>query len=104
IVSITPTGTEMLFAVGAGDAVVAVDDYSTFPSDAPRTDLSAYEPNLESILGFAPDLVVIGDGDDDIVDGLASAGVPSLVLPAAATLDDTYTQLEKVGAATGNVA
>lgn len=104
IVSITPTGTEMLFAVGAGDAVVAVDDYSTYPEEAPRTDLSAYEPNLEAILGFSPDLVVIGDGDDDIVSGLAAAGVPSLVLPAAATLDDTYAQIEKVGVATGHVA
>lgn len=104
IVSMTPTGTEMLFAVGAGEAVIAVDDYSTFPPEAPMTDLSAYEPNLEAILGYGPDLVVIGDGDDDIVSGLESAGVPSLVLPSAATLDDTYTQLEKVGVATGHVA
>lgn len=104
IVSVSPTGTEMLFAVGAGDAVVAVDDYSTYPEDAPVTDLSAYEPNLEAILGYSPDLVVIGDGEDDIVSGLESAGVPALVLPAAEDLDGTYAQLEKVGVATGHVA
>ena len=40
IVSLSPTATEMLFAIGAGAQVVAVDDHSNFPADAPKTDLS----------------------------------------------------------------
>lgn len=103
IVSLSPTTTEMLFAVGAGDQVVAVDERSDFPVDAPVTDLSGYTPNLEAILGYQPDLVVATDDTGDIVAGLERSGVEVLLLPAAATLEDTYSQLEQVGAATGNV-
>src|SRR5215207_10613505 len=42
IVSLAPTATEMLFAIDAGPQVVAVDDQSTYPADAPRTDLSGF--------------------------------------------------------------
>ena len=103
IVSLAPTTTEMLFAVGAGEQVVAVDERSDYPEDAPVTDLSGYTPNLEAILGYDPDLVVLSDDNGGIVDGLERAGVEVLLLPAAANLDDTYTQIEQVGAATGHV-
>lgn len=103
IVSLSPTTTEMLYAVGAGDAVVAVDDQSDYPAGVPVTDLSGYTPNLEAILSYEPDLVVLTDDNGDVVDGLERSGVEVLVLPAAETLDDTYTQLEQVGAATGNI-
>ncbi|GAA1745439.1 iron complex transport system substrate-binding protein [Dietzia kunjamensis subsp. schimae] len=103
IVSLAPTTTEMLYAVGAGGSVVAVDERSDFPSEAPVTDLSGYTPNLEAILGYAPDLVVLTDDTGDIVAGLERSGVEVLQLPAAQTLDDTYTQLEQVGAATGHI-
>ena len=103
IISLSPTTTEMLYAVGAGEQVVAVDDRSDFPAGAPRTELSGDTPNLEAILGYQPDLVVATDDTGDIVAGLERSGVEVLLLPAAATLDDTYTQLEQVGAATGHV-
>ncbi|EYT62689.1 ABC transporter substrate-binding protein [Dietzia sp. UCD-THP] len=103
IVSLSPTTTEMLYAVGAGDRVVAVDERSDFPADAPVTDLSGYTPNLEAILGYQPDLVVATDDIGDIVAGLERSGVEVLLLPAARTLDDTFTQIEQVGAATGTV-
>ena len=51
IISISPSLTEILFAIGAGAQVVAVDNYSNYPSEAPTTSLSAYEPNMESISG-----------------------------------------------------
>src|SRR3954453_2981005 len=54
IVSISATATEDLFAVGAGPQVVAVDDYSTYPENAPRTKLSGYTPNAEAIAGYKP--------------------------------------------------
>ncbi|PTM89500.1 ABC transporter substrate-binding protein [Dietzia psychralcaliphila] len=103
IISLSPTTTEMLYAVGAGDRVIAVDERSDFPEDAPVTDLSGYTPNLEAILGYQPDLVVATDDTGDIVSGLERSGVEVLLLPAAQTLDDTYTQLEQVGAATGTI-
>ena len=102
IVSLSPTGTEILFAVGAGDAVVAVDDQSDFPADVPTTDLSGYEPNLEAILGFEPDLVVASDLPPDVVAGLEAADADVLNLPAPSVIEEAYEQIEEVGAATGH--
>lgn len=103
VVSLSPTATEMLFAIGAGEQVVAVDDQSDHPAEAPRTDLSGYTPNVEAVLGYDPDLVVANTDTGDLATGLRRAGVETLILPAARTLDDTYTQIEQLGAATGHV-
>jgi iron complex transport system substrate-binding protein len=102
IVSLSPSATEMLFAVGAGDQVIAVDDQSDFPEGVPTTDLSGYEPNLEAIIGYEPDLVVADFLADDIVSGLEAVGAEVLLLPAATVLDDTYAQLAALGVATGH--
>ncbi|OZC50879.1 ABC transporter substrate-binding protein [Rhodococcus sp. 06-621-2] len=102
IVSLSPTATETLFAVGAGEQVVAVDSQSDFPTDAPRTELSAYTPSLEAIIGYDPDLVVASDDIDGLVAGLDAADVPVLLLPAATSIDDTYAQIETIADATGH--
>lgn len=104
IVSLSPTGTEMLFAVGAGTQVVAVDDQSTFPEQAPRTDLSGFKPNVEAIAAKSPDLVVISDDLDKIVDQLTKLKIPVLFAPAAKTLDDSYAQIGQLGTLTGHSA
>lgn len=102
IVSLSPAITETLFAVGAGDHVVAVDEYSNYPEDAPLVQgLSGFTPNVESILDYDPDLVVLMSADDSILTGLDAAGVDTLVIPAAKNLDETYSQIEQVGRATG---
>ncbi|WP_198663462.1 ABC transporter substrate-binding protein [Jiangella endophytica] len=103
IVSLSATATEMLFAIGAGDAVVAADSYSNYPADAPTTDLSAFEPNVEAIIGYDPDLVIASSDPGELVSGLAAVDIPAIVLAPAVTLDDTYTQLEQLGAVTGHV-
>jgi iron complex transport system substrate-binding protein len=103
IVSLSSTGTEMLFAIGAGAQVVAVDEFSTYPPEAPTTDLSGFTPNIEAIVGHDPDLVVISFDPGELVSGLEAVGVPTLLLPTALSLDDSYTQLEVLGAATGHV-
>jgi iron complex transport system substrate-binding protein len=102
-VSLSPTATEMLFAIGAGPQVAAVDSNSNYPEEAPRTDLSAYEPNLEAIAGYKPDLVVYSDDPGDLAAGLGKLAIPALQQPAARTLDDTYAQLDQLGRATGHV-
>jgi iron complex transport system substrate-binding protein len=103
IVSLSPTATEMLFAIGAGDQVVAADSYSTYPKEAPDTDLDGFEPNVEAIIDYEPDLVVTASDPGRLVDSLDAVDVEALVLPAAKSLDDTYEQIERLGAATGHV-
>lgn len=102
IVSLSPTATEMLFAIGAGSQVVAVDEYSYYPEDAPVTDLSGFTPNLEAIVAYEPDLVVVSDDIDGIATSLEDVGVATLVLPTAAVVDDVFTQIRVLGDVTGN--
>lgn len=106
IVSISPTHTEMLFAIGAGDQVVAVDSLSNYPPEAAAvlTDLSAYEPNVEAIAGYEPDLVVISDDFTGLTDQLAAVGIPVWSGPAAADFDDVYEQIVDLGEVTGHVS
>lgn len=103
VVSLSSTATEMLFAIGAGPQVVAVDDQSNHPEDAPVTDLSGFTPNIEAILSYEPDLVVVGFEPGGLVEALAAADLPVIFYDAAAELDDTYRQIEGLGAATGHV-
>ena len=104
IVSLSPTATEDLFAIGAGGQVVAVDSDSNFPTTAPKTDLSAYKPNVEAIAKYEPDLVVLSDDIDNIKAQLTKLSIPVLVEPAAASLDDAYQQIASLGTATGHPA
>jgi len=103
IISLSPTATEMLFAINAGSKVVAVDDQSNYPTSAPRTSLSGYTPNLESILAYSPDLVVVSYDPSDLVSSLRNAGVKVLVQDAASTLNDSYAQIVQLGSITGRV-
>jgi iron complex transport system substrate-binding protein len=102
IVSLSPTATEMLFAIGADEQVIAVDDQSNYPADAPTTDLSGYEPNVEAIASYEPDLVVYATEPGDLGSSLQDLGITTLLQPAAATLKDAYAQIEQLGLATGN--
>ncbi|MER7439918.1 ABC transporter substrate-binding protein [Micromonospora avicenniae] len=102
IVSLTPSATEMLFAIGAGPQVTAVDNNSNYPADVPKTDLSGFQPNAEAIAGRNPDLVVISDDRNKIVDQLAKLKIPVYLTPAATTLDDTYQQITELGTLTGH--
>lgn len=104
IVSLSPTSTEMLFAIGAGKQVVAADEYSNYPPEAPDTDLSGFQPNVEAIAALHPDLVVLSNDVNDVVQALSALDIPVILHPAAATLEDTYTQIEQLAMATGHVA
>ncbi len=104
IVSLSPTATEDLYAVGAGPQVVAVDQDSDYPPGAPVTKLSGLTPNLEAIARYNPDLVVASENAGGLVSGLGKLGVPVLIEPAAATLDDAYAEIDQIGQATGHAA
>ena len=106
VVSLSPTHTEMMFAIGAGDQLVAIDEFSNYPAEALELphDLSGYEPNVEAIARFEPDLVIIGGDFTGLGDQLASIDIDSWDGPAATTIDDTYAQIGELGALTGHTA
>ena len=104
IVSLAPTATEDLYAVGAGPQVVAVDQNSDYPATAPRTKLSGLTPNLEAIAKYQPDLVISYQNANGLVSGLTKLGIPVLIEPAAATLNGAYAQIDQIGQATGHLA
>jgi iron complex transport system substrate-binding protein len=104
IVSLSPTATEDLFAVGAGQQVVAVDLSSNYPPGVPKTSLNGVTPNLEAVAGYNPSLVVTDQDANGLVAGMKKLGVPVLVEPAAASIDGAYAQITQIGQATGHLA
>jgi iron complex transport system substrate-binding protein len=106
IISLSPTATEMLYAIGAGSQVKAVDSDSDYPPQAPRTKLDALDPNLEAIVAYKPDLVVISnlsDNFDSLAKSLASFSIPVLYLPAPPGLSGVYSEFDQLGRATGHL-
>jgi iron complex transport system substrate-binding protein len=106
IVSLSPSATEMLYAIGAGAQVVAVDDYSNYPAEAAAlgTNLSGFEPNVEAIAGFTPDLVVIAYDPSNLVEQLNALSIPVFIASAAVSIDNVYEQIEQLGVLTGHAA
>ncbi len=104
IISLSPTATEDLFAIGAGKQVVAVDNQSDYPKNAPVTKLSGYTPNAEAIAAYTPDLVVVSYNGGHIVQALGKLKIPVLVEPGASNLAQAYAQIVQLGKRTGHSA
>lgn len=106
IVSLSPTATEMLYAIGAGDQLVAVDSLSTYPAEVSSkvTKISAYEPSVEAILAYEPDVVLISNDMNKITEQLESISSRKITVwtgAAAASIDDVYKQINELGELTG---
>ncbi len=108
IVSLTPANTEILFAIGAGDRVVATTDFDDYPPEAiDLPDVASYTSvDVEKIVGLEADLVVAGGNyfnDPEALERLRGLGIPVLVVYAAsveAVLDD----IRLIGQAAGSGA
>jgi iron complex transport system substrate-binding protein len=103
IVSLNPAATEILFAIGAGDQVVAVDEFSYYPPEAPVTDLSGFDPNVEAVIGYDPDLVVLANDANDLVASLTDLGVPVLISSAPMDIEGGYVAFTDLGIAVGRI-
>lgn len=107
IVSLTPSLTEILFAVGAGDRVVGVTDYCDYPPEAAkRPRIGGYvNPSVEAVVALRPDLVVVspGPGNRDAALAMRRSGVRVEVVPAE-TLDDSLAAIETVARLCGDEA
>jgi iron complex transport system substrate-binding protein len=104
IVSLSPTATETLFAIGAGRQVLAVDDQSDFPKSAPKTSLSGFTPNVEAIAAYRPDLVVIAYDPKGLSGALNRLGITVLHQDGAKTFKGAYQQIRQLGLVTGREA
>ena len=103
IVSLSPTVTEDLFAIGAGKQVVAVDNQSNYPKRAPRTSLSGYDPHVEAVANYHPDLVLISYNPGNFASQLRQLGIKVVNLPAANNLTQAYREILKLGRLTGHM-
>ena len=99
IVSLSATATEMLYALGAEDQIVAVDNYSNYPQEAAdfATKIDAFEPSVEAIAELDPTVVLLTYDPGDLQAQLEKLGIKVWIGAAAATLDDTYQQITELG-------
>ena len=104
IVSLSPTATESLFAIGAGPQVVAVDDQSDYPKSAPKTALSGFTLNVEAIAAYRPDLVVIAYDPKGLSEALGRLGITVLHQDGAKSFKGAYQQIRQLGMVTGRQA
>jgi iron complex transport system substrate-binding protein len=102
VISLSPTATESLFAIGAGPQVIAVDDRSDFPKAAPRTRLSGFTPNVEAIAAYRPDLVVIAYDPKGLSTALGKLGITVVHHDGARSFAEAYRQIRQLGLVTGH--
>jgi iron complex transport system substrate-binding protein len=105
IVSIAPTPTEILYAIGAGTQMVGVDNYSDYPAEAGKLPKvgDAVDLNTEVIIALKPDVIFCGDLVPAQLTQLGKdQGIPYIIL-ADRTMDDIYKTIRLAGIATGHV-
>jgi len=103
IISLSPSATEIFYAIGAKSQILAVDNLSNYPTGAPISKISAYEPNVEAILELKPDLVLLASDSvkaPQIRNALIKLGVAVLMEKAPATLTDVYAENTALGKVT----
>lgn len=104
IVSVAPTTTELMYAVGAGNHLVGRDDYSDYPAEAlDLPSVGSFTLNIEAILGLEPDLVVCSDlVPQQQLSLITNESIPYFLF-AARTMEDIYKDVRLAGLITGHV-
>ena len=102
IISLSPSITEILFEIGSGNQVIAVDNLSNYPNEAPISDISAYDPNVEAISLLNPDLVILSYNIKNLKTALKKIGIETIYLPAPLNFEDILDQIDYLGLQTGN--
>ena len=100
--SLSPSITEILFEIGSENQVIAVDSLSNFPPEAPKTKISAYEPNVETISLYKPDLVILSFNIRNLKEALSKLGIETIYLPAPNNFEQILDQIDLLGKRTGN--
>jgi iron complex transport system substrate-binding protein len=103
IISLSPSATEIFFSIGADKQVLLVDSLSNYPKKAPISDISAFQPNVEAIVGKKPDLVLLSVDSvksNEVREALIKLNVPVLMEKAPTTLNDVYAEIKVLGRVT----
>ena len=105
IVSHSPAVTEILFAIGAGAQVVAVDDFSDYPQEAVALQQVRYsDPDPEQAVALEPDLIIFGGRQQGSVEAFRALGLPVFLTEEAATLEAVLDDIMLIGRISGHVA
>jgi iron complex transport system substrate-binding protein len=105
IVSLSAHATDILCAIGAGDQLLAVEKYANCPSNGqPKPELDSFEPNLEAIASYQPDLVYVSSDTGNVVEALRRTGTSVLYLTLPSSVADVMAQIELFGQATGHAS
>jgi iron complex transport system substrate-binding protein len=106
VVSLAPSNTEILFAIGAGDQVVGRDEFADYPEEARSIESvggSFGEYNPEAIVALEPDLVLAAEiHPPELVKQLEDLGLTVYYLKNPLTIEEMYGNLEIVGQLTGH--
>ncbi|MEW5960875.1 MAG: cobalamin-binding protein, partial [Chloroflexota bacterium] len=105
IISLLPSNTEILFAVGAGEQVIGVTSYCNYPPEAATRrqigGITVQSISVETIIAMEPDLILSTQAQAEIIDTLTGTGLTVIALQPR-TLDDIYANIELVGRITGH--
>lgn len=108
IVSLVPSNTEILFALGLAEEVIGVTDNDDFPAEVEEKEsVGGFELNIEKIISLNPEMVfahemVLGSNEGGL-DQIRDAGIPVIVIPTAENFEETYTTIETIGKVTDKV-
>jgi iron complex transport system substrate-binding protein len=107
IVSIQTSNTEIAFALGLGDKIIGVSDYDNYPEEATKIQkVGAQDINTELVLSLLPDVALVTDyhyeTHPDVLQKFEEAGIKVIVVGSATSFEDTYSNIEMIGAATGS--
>lgn len=102
IVSHSPGVTEILFAMGAGDAVVAVDEFSDYPEEAVALPKVTYmEPDPEQDLSFEPDLIIFATNQEQSIEQFRALDLPVFLMREPDDIEGLLESVSVVGRLTG---
>ncbi len=105
IISLSPSNTEVAFALGLAERLVGVTEYCNYPPEAQQKEIIGgfATPNIEKIVELEPDLVLASTIHEEAVVQFDALGIPVLVIEAA-TLEELITSISLVASLTGNTA
>lgn len=99
IVSISPTFTEIVFGIGAGDRLVGRTDYCDYPAETAEIPSvgSMTQPSVEAIVALEPDVVLVSFMEDEMLEKIELSGATVVQMPSSNTIEESYAAMEELG-------